>query len=255
MTAAGRPSGWDASAVDWSAQLRAGYDRVREEYNWPAFLRLLGPLDGLDVVDVGCGDGEMTRRLRAAGARIVGLDPSAEMISAARAATGDAAIRYETVPADAPTAGLSNGSMDLVIGFMVVMSARDLDALAAGAARVLRPGGRLCLALLHPCFSHSGMRWSKSEGRRILELLSYDSRRDVLGTVRFQGAQERGKPGFVVLRQERTLADTLAPFLAAGLRLADLTEPRPTATDVVANKHLRRWRTVAPAFLHLAFER
>lgn len=247
---------WDAAATDWSRQLGAGYDRVREEYNWPAFADMLGSVDGLTVIDLGCGDGDVTRRLARGGAKAIGLDPSKQMITAATALTQSGDIRYATVPPQAPFKGLATGCADLVVSFMGVMSMRDLTPIAVGAARVLRPGGRLALSLLHPCFSHSGMAWRKNGGGQILlELSRYATSLDVPGSITFQTARETDGTSFAVRRQERTLSSVLTPFLSAKLRLTRFEEPQPDAEAVGANRHLRRWRDVAPAFLHLEFQR
>ncbi|MEP4197760.1 MAG: class I SAM-dependent methyltransferase [Aliishimia sp.] len=247
---------WDTAAIDWSSQLSAGYDRVREEYNWPAFVSMLGPVSGKTIVDLGCGDGDVTRRLAHGGATVIGIDPSEQMIATATALTQSPDIRYAVVPQDAPFEGMAIASADFVVSFMGVMSMRDLKPIAAGAVHVLRPGGRLVMALLHPCFSHSGMAWRKdSDGRILLELSSYATSRDVPGSITFQTAQETHGRSFAVRRQERTLSSVLAPFLSENLRLTRLEEPQPAAEAVEANRHLRRWRYVAPAFLHLEFQK
>lgn len=45
-------------------------------------LDLLGPLAGLDILDLGCGDGALTRRIVDGGARVVGIDAAPDMIAA-----------------------------------------------------------------------------------------------------------------------------------------------------------------------------
>ena len=65
--------------------MAAQYDRIAEQYqrtkssplrSWvevPSFMRLAGPVAGLRVLDLACGDGFYTRRLRAAGAQVLGI--------------------------------------------------------------------------------------------------------------------------------------------------------------------------------------
>src|SRR5580692_5723274 len=51
----------------------------------PALLEELGPVSGLRVLDLGCGDGEIGRELLSRGAvRYLGVDGSARMVQAAR---------------------------------------------------------------------------------------------------------------------------------------------------------------------------
>jgi glycine dehydrogenase subunit 1 len=57
-----------------------------------AALELLAPQNGEFIVDLGCGDGVLTRRIMDAGARVIGLDASADMVEAARARGVDAFV-------------------------------------------------------------------------------------------------------------------------------------------------------------------
>lgn len=245
---------WDRVAAEWSDQLDNGFDRVREEYNWPAFADMIGPIDGLYTVDLGCGDGDIARRLARSGARVVGLDPAKNMIERAAKRSIEGNPSFQVIAADDPLATIESNAVDLITCFMGVMSIEDLRPIAEGACRVLKQSGRLTLALLHPCFSHNGMAWHKTaEGQRIIELRDYMTCPPVMGQVQFQRARETDQRSFQVLRHRRTLSDVLTPFVETGLRLTQCHEPRPSAEAAQCNAHLRRWRDVAPAFLHLEF--
>ena len=65
-----------------------------------AALDLLAPQPGELILDVGCGDGTLTQKILASGARVIGLDASEEMVEAARAKGVDAFV------ADAQALGL-----------------------------------------------------------------------------------------------------------------------------------------------------
>ena len=98
-------------------------------------LDLLDPQPGEAVLGLGCGDGALTERLVAAGARVVGVDASAEQVAAAQARGLDAR------QAD-------GGALDFEAEFDAVFSNAalhwmlDPDAVIAGVARALKPGGR-----------------------------------------------------------------------------------------------------------------
>jgi len=83
---AGVAERWDANADQWTEDVRAGFDVFRDVFTWPAFERFLGDVVGLDVIDLGCGEGTNTRRLARAGARMTGIDLSKKLIAHARAA-------------------------------------------------------------------------------------------------------------------------------------------------------------------------
>jgi SAM-dependent methyltransferase len=96
---------------------------------------LLAPGAGEDILDVGCGDGALTERLVAAGARVVGIDPSPEFVAAARARGLDAR------PGDAASLTFSQ-EFDAVFTNAVLHWIPDHDAVLAAVRRALRPGGR-----------------------------------------------------------------------------------------------------------------
>src|SRR5271170_3018510 len=71
---------------------RLGLDAV---FEWPAFQRLLPPLQDKRVLDLGCGLGYFAREARARGARtVLGVDLSERMLQQARAYTADSGITY-----------------------------------------------------------------------------------------------------------------------------------------------------------------
>jgi SAM-dependent methyltransferase len=106
-----------------------------------AALGLLDPQPGEFIIDIGCGDGALTARIAGAGARVIGLDSSEEMVEAARARGVDAFV------ADAETLGLDEqaerfGQFDAAFSNAALHWMLDPDAVASGIFGLLRPGGR-----------------------------------------------------------------------------------------------------------------
>ena len=88
------------------------------------------------VLDLGCGDGQLTQRIVATGASMVGVDASPEMVAAART-RGIAAEE-----ASAESLPYADATFDAVFSNAVLHWVRDQDAMMAEVHRVLKPGGR-----------------------------------------------------------------------------------------------------------------
>jgi SAM-dependent methyltransferase len=97
----------------------------------------IGP--GLNVLELGCGTGEFTRRVAPSGARVVALDLSGDLLAKARAKVG-AAARF--VRANAHVLPFADASFDVVYGCSILHHL-DVEVALREVWRVMRPGGRL----------------------------------------------------------------------------------------------------------------
>lgn len=112
-------------------------------------IELLDPGQGMRILEIGFGPGRTLGRLAAAGADVAGVEVSDSMLDAAtrRNAAAVAAGRVQLHRGDGTTLPLADGGMDAVIGVHTVYFWPDPPATLAEIVRVLRPGGRIVLAL------------------------------------------------------------------------------------------------------------
>ncbi len=117
----------------------SGLQRL-ERIRFPWFRRRLPPLEGLRVLDVGCGGGILAEDLARAGARVVALDPSAETIRVARAHARELALAIDYRVGFAETFR-ARARFDVVFAVDVLEHVNDLDATLDACLGALAPGG------------------------------------------------------------------------------------------------------------------
>jgi SAM-dependent methyltransferase len=110
---------------------------------------LLAPVEGQRILEIGFGPGRALGRIAAAGAEAVGVEVSDAMLAAAtrRNAASIAAGHVQLHHGDGTALPLPDSSVDAVLGVHTVYFWPDPAATLADALRVLRPGGRIVLAL------------------------------------------------------------------------------------------------------------
>lgn len=131
-------------------------DRAAGDYGWrdagascahaylePAVLEILERLGARRVLDLGCGNGALTRRLQAAGFDTVGCDADERGIELARGAAGDRADAYRVISVYDDPSALGAGDFDAVVAVEVVEHLFAPRALPRFARAVLAPAGHL----------------------------------------------------------------------------------------------------------------
>lgn len=136
---------WEEQAPNWIRWAREPDHDSYWRFHREGFLASR-PAPGRLTLDIGCGEGRVSRDLRELGHRVIGMDRSPSMIAAAREADPEG----EYVEADAAALPFEDGSADLVIAFMSLMDMDEMPASVRELARVLEPGGLFVASVVHP---------------------------------------------------------------------------------------------------------
>ena len=148
---------WSRIATEWMAWARAPNHDAFWAYRG-SLLAFIGQGAG-DALDVGCGEGRVSRVLKECGYRVTAIDPVEKLVSAAEQA-GSADAYGIAAGADLP---FENCSFDLVVAYNVLMDVDDVPAALKEMTRVLRPSGNPCYFDCAPLRRSRALCWS---GRR-----------------------------------------------------------------------------------------
>jgi ubiquinone/menaquinone biosynthesis C-methylase UbiE len=195
-------------------------------------LRVLGDVEGLDVLELGCGAAQWAVALARRGARMVGLDNSEAQLGFAREAMAAAGLEFPLVHSSAESIPLPDAGFDVVFCDHGAMTFADPYRSVPEVARLLRPGGLLA-------FSHiSTFEW-----------LFYDEKADKTGTelIRDYFGLRRMEESAGMIAFQLPYGEWIRVFRANGLIVEDLIEVRPdedaqsTYVDAEATAWARRW--------------
>ena len=221
---------WERNAEDWIRWAREpGHDSYWR-FHRDRFLELV-PAPGRLTLDIGCGEGRLSRDLAALGHKVVGIDPSAKVIAAAR----ELSPELEFVEADAADLPIESESVDLAVAFMSLMDIDDMAGSVREAARVLAPGGRFLAAVVHPINSAHELDREHPEDRLVLTENYFDRRR-------YRDEVEHDGLRMTFESVHWTLEDYFEVIRGAGLVLDALRE--------IGDPEHPRWSRY-PLFLHM----
>jgi ubiquinone/menaquinone biosynthesis C-methylase UbiE len=129
---------WERQSASWAAWARRpNFDAY---WTYSAVFFDLVPPPGRRTLEVGCGEGRVSRDLVQRGHRVIGIDASPTLIRLA----SDADPRSWYLRADGAALPFAADSFDLVVFYNSLMDIDEMEQSVQEAARVLKPGGSLC---------------------------------------------------------------------------------------------------------------
>jgi ubiquinone/menaquinone biosynthesis C-methylase UbiE len=200
-------------------RMRRAQTGLNEALEQPSMLELLPTVRGAVVLDLGCGDGALSRELANRGAaQVTGVDPSGRMLGLARRRTADDRITY--LRAFAEDLDLPDASFDLVVSSLAFhyLSGESFHTLVNAIARWLRPDGTIVASMVHP------VKTAAPDAA--------DSDQPPVGDYADEGPRLTHWFRESVVKHHRTTATILNTFIDAGLVIECVLEPAPTRAAI-----------------------
>jgi len=111
--------------------------------------RRLDALGGLRMLDIGCGGGILSEPLARLGAAVLGADPSATNIEAAKLHAAEAGVTVDYRVSTAEALADENERFDIVLAMEVVEHVADIGLFIERCAEMVKPGGLMITATLN----------------------------------------------------------------------------------------------------------
>ncbi|MET8144602.1 methyltransferase domain-containing protein [Sphaerisporangium sp. NPDC005288] len=226
MITAGRDLYDDPRFFEGYRRLRNCGAGINDAIEIPAMSRMLPPVAGAAVIDLGCGAGTLARRLADAGAaHVLGVDSSQRMLALA---TPHPRVRY--LHADLDELTLPVRCADLVVSSLVLHYVADYPGLVRRVAHWLRPGGRFVCSIEHPiCTATDPMTgWRQTGEGTVWPVDDYAS----------EGLRTQNWIIEGVEKHHRRMATLIGGLLDAGLELTGIDEPVPGPAALHSHPHL-----------------
>jgi SAM-dependent methyltransferase len=202
---------WEANSGEWITWARApGHDGFWTG-TWPQLRAVLPEPAGL-TVEIGCGEGRATRNLMELGHTVVAVERSGTLAAAAHGGSPPVTV----VRGDAAALPLPGAVAGMVVACMVLQDVDDLVTTVGEIGRILRPGGSLCFAVVHPF--GSAQDHPVSDGAPACVSAPYLKER------RTVDLEERGGLSMTFVSDHRPLSAYVAALADAGLAVTAMRE-------------------------------
>ncbi|MHA1211386.1 MAG: class I SAM-dependent methyltransferase [Candidatus Heimdallarchaeota archaeon] len=229
---------WDKTSQIWiqhyADTMKDKGDVNREFIIDPALWKQLGEIQGLKILDAGCGNGYLSRRMAKKGAKVFGIDFSKHFIGYCKKMEKEKSLGCEFHKGSLTDMTMFESEMfDMVVSNIVMVDVQDYKTAFKEISRVLKPNGRFIWSNLHPAFGNLNQIFyrlpfdtSRNEERICLMLDRYfDSGARLI-------SWGKTKP---IWQFHRTLQEYTQALFETGFLIREIIEPKPTLENLKEN--------------------
>ncbi len=214
---------WDNNAEQWHRSFGAN-DLNRCDLLDPIILQVLGDVKGKRILDAGCGDGYLSRKLARLGATITGVELSEKMLGFAIEEQKKVPLNISYHNANCTSLPfLSASTFDVVVTNNVIQDTADCQGAFGEFSRLLKPGGTYLHIANHPCFMTPVWGWVRDDkGEKLYRKVDYYFKR---GPFLCPWGPRSGMEPTVYWH--RTLGDIINELISCGFLIKRAIEPEP----------------------------
>lgn len=211
------------------AQLNRSIHGLKGAPEWASIAKMLPKMEGLNVIDLGCGYGWFCREARERGAKhVLGLDISEKMLNKAKEMTSDSEIDYRQE--DLEKLKLPGNTYDLVYSSLTLHYIENLSELLKTIYQSLIPGGYFIFTAEHSIYTapkHPG--WiNDKEGHKSWPVNNYQ----------IEGRRVTNWLVEGIIKQHRMIGSYLNLLIEQGFIIRHVEEWGPTSQQIVENPSL-----------------
>ncbi len=241
---------WDNNAEQWH-KLFGENDLNRCDLLDPIILRVLGDVKGKKILDAGCGDGYLCRKLARQGGFVTGVEISKKMLDFALEEQRREPLTISYRHASCTSMPfLAASTFDVVVTNNVIQDNADYQGAFREFSRLLKPGGTYLHIANHPCFMTPVWGWVRDDkGQRLYRKVDYYFKRGP-----FLCPWGPGSGMEPTVYWHRTLGDIVNELISCDFRIKKVIEPEPP--EAWKDKHPNRMDGARiPDFLILVCDR
>lgn len=173
------------------------------------------PID--KIIDIGCGEGFVTREIKSFRTNVYGCDLSPEMIDSSIKQSPN--IKYWIQDIEHTKTFPDKGKFQIAISTLTFMYLEKIDTALKNIHQYLSPKGYLIITITHPCFyQQENFRWFQEEENYPYQVGNYLHQRTTIRNIADK---------FITHHIHRTIESYVHAFTTSGFNIIDILEPKP----------------------------
>ncbi|MBE5742667.1 MAG: class I SAM-dependent methyltransferase [Clostridiales bacterium] len=255
---------WDNVANDWNKAMGNG-DWFQRYIIYPTLLSLFPKPKNKKIIDVGCGNGHLSRFFEKKGGKVTGIDKSKKMIESCK--TYSSPINY--LAFDITKTEFYENGFDLAIFNNSLQDMKNYKSGIKNAYKLLKTGGKLLIAVKHPCFhpanelmgwnvvSADGQTFRSGQGLTDLANLNTSYEADYFAIDDYLNSIEHTRIwyGKKTTSYSRTVEDYVNTIIDCGFIIKKIREPKPINEGATENPCLFQLLSRIPNFIFILAEK